>query len=41
LVDRILVFDNGAIVEDGDHETLMGNDGIYAKMYQSQSQWYE
>ncbi len=41
LVDRILVFDNGRIVEDGDHETLMAKNGIYAKMYQSQAQWYK
>lgn len=41
LVDRILVFDDGYIVEDGNHETLMKKNGIYAKMYQSQAQWYQ
>jgi ABC-type multidrug transport system fused ATPase/permease subunit len=41
LVDRILVFDDGQIVEDGDHKTLMANDGLYARMYRAQAQWYE
>jgi ABC-type multidrug transport system fused ATPase/permease subunit len=41
LVDRILVFDEGRIVEDGDHKTLLANGGLYAKMYQAQAQWYE
>ncbi len=41
LVDRILVFDNGHIVEDGDHKTLLAKDGLYAKMYRAQAQWYE
>ena len=41
LVDRILVFDDGRIVEDGDHKTLLADGGLYAKMYQAQAQWYE
>lgn len=41
LVDRILVFDDGRIVEDGDHKTLLAQDGLYAKMYKAQAQWYE
>lgn len=41
LVDRILVFDDGRIVEDGDHGTLMAQNGLYAKMYRAQAQWYE
>ena len=41
LVDRILVFDDGRIVEDGDHKTLIAQDGLYAKMYHAQAQWYE
>ena len=40
LVDRILVFDEGCIVEDGDHETLMERGGLYARMYNAQAQWY-
>lgn len=41
IVDRIIVFDNGSIIEDGSHEELIKNNGKYAKLYQSQAQWYE
>ena len=41
LVDRILVFDNGRIVEDGSHEELLKMQGLYARMYQAQAQWYQ
>jgi ABC-type multidrug transport system fused ATPase/permease subunit len=41
LVDRILVFDDGKIVEDGTHSELLVADGLYAKMYRAQAQWYE
>lgn len=40
LADRILVFDNGNIIEAGSHEQLMKLKGMYAKMYQAQAQWY-
>ncbi|MGE5579914.1 MAG: ABC transporter ATP-binding protein [Bacillota bacterium] len=40
LVDRILVFDDGRIVEDGTHDELMDRNGLYAKMYRAQAQWY-
>ena len=38
--DRILVLDNGSIVEDGDHETLLAQDGLYAQFFRAQAQWY-
>ncbi len=38
--ERILVIDNGIIVEDGDHETLLANDGLYAQFFRAQAQWY-
>ena len=38
--DRILVLDNGRIVEDGDHETLLAKDGLYAQFFRAQAQWY-
>ena len=38
--DRILVIDNGTIVEDGDHETLLAEDGLYAQFFRAQAQWY-
>lgn len=40
VVDRILVFDGGRIVEDGSHKKLMAINGLYAKMYRAQAQWY-
>ncbi|MCI8373108.1 MAG: ABC transporter ATP-binding protein [Lachnospiraceae bacterium] len=40
LADRILVFSDGQIVEDGSHEALLKKNGLYAEMYQAQSQWY-
>lgn len=36
-MDRILVFKNGVIVEDGSHQELMAQNGHYAKMWQMQS----
>ena len=40
IVDRVLVFDDGKIVEDGSHTELMAQDGLYARMYNAQAQWY-
>ena len=31
--DRILVFENGRIVEEGDHDSLMAQAGLYHKLY--------
>lgn len=31
--DRALVFEDGRIVEDGSHDDLMRNDGLYASLY--------
>jgi ATP-binding cassette subfamily C protein len=31
--DRALVFDGGRIVEDGSHDDLIRNDGLYASLY--------
>lgn len=41
LVDRILVFDKGRIVEDGNHEKLIQNNGLYARMYHEQKNMYK
>ena len=38
--DRVLVLDNGKIVEDGDHESLLKKGGIYAQFFNAQAQWY-
>ena len=40
VVDRILVFHKGRIVESGTHEQLMHLNGRYAQMYRAQAHWY-
>jgi len=34
--DRIVVLDNGRIVEEGDHQTLIARDGLYAHLHELQ-----
>lgn len=41
LADRILVLDQGRIAEDGTHEMLMKEGGLYASMYKQQAAWYQ
>ena len=41
LVDRILVFRDGRIIEDGTHQDLMQKKGHYYEMYQAQAAWYQ
>ena len=41
LVDRILVFKDGRIIEDGTHQELMEKQGHYCSMYQAQASWYQ
>ena len=33
--DRVLVFDQARIVEDGHHDELVQNGGVYARLYES------
>ena len=35
-MDRILVFDRGKIVEEGNHLALLDKGGLYAKMWKMQ-----
>ena len=38
--DVIMVLDHGRIAEDGTHDTLLANHGIYANLYETQAQYY-
>lgn len=38
--DRIVVLDHGKIAEEGTHEQLLEQNGIYAKLYQTQAEYY-
>ncbi|MEK9179270.1 MAG: ABC transporter ATP-binding protein, partial [Patescibacteria group bacterium] len=39
--DRILVLDEGRIVEEGSHESLMHRKGLYAELFEIQAQGYK
>lgn|GEM_PF-2340271 len=39
--DRIIVLDNGTVIENGKHDELMKKGGLYAEMYKAQSMWYK
>ncbi len=41
LCDRIVVFADGQVVEDGSHAELMASNGEYARLHNEQAQWYE
>lgn len=38
--NRIVVFDQGKVCEEGTHEQLLSQHGIYAKLYETQAQYY-
>lgn len=39
--DNILVFDDGKIIEQGNHEQLVNANGLYAQLWNAQAQYYE
>ena len=41
LADRIMVMQNGVIVENGSHEQLMAKKGVYYNMFTQQAMWYD
>jgi ATP-binding cassette subfamily B protein len=41
LADEIVVIDQGRVAEQGSHEALMEQGGIYAGMFESQRSWYQ
>lgn len=40
-VDRIVVLDNGRLIEEGSHEELIARNGKYARMFHSQAMFYQ
>lgn len=38
---RILVMENGEIVEEGSHESLLSNQKLYASLWKAQAEYYE
>lgn len=40
LADRIIVFADGKILEDGTHQSLIESDGEYSRLFVSQARWY-
>jgi len=38
--NNIFVLENGKVIETGNHDELMNNDGVYAKLFQTQQQYY-
>ncbi len=41
LADEIFVLKDGGVLEAGTHQELMTQQGLYAKMYESQRSWYQ
>ena len=38
--DNIIVFDEGKIIEQGSHDELMSNKGLYSELWNAQAQYY-
>lgn len=40
LADRVLVLDDGRLVEDGTHDQLIAKGAVYAALFDAQARWY-
>lgn len=40
MADRIIVINDGIVIENGNHDELLENNGLYAQMWKIQSSWY-
>ena len=41
ICDQILVLDGGRLIQQGTHERLMEQEGLYRRMFREQSKWYQ
>ena len=41
MAERILVLDDGKVIEEGTHEELMMDNGLYARLYTLQAEHYD
>ena len=41
IADRILVFADGGLIQEGNHEELMKRDGLYAELFRVQAENYQ
>ena len=40
IADRVVVVDEGKVVDIGKHEELLAREGLYSEMFKSQAEWY-
>jgi ABC-type multidrug transport system fused ATPase/permease subunit len=41
MADRIVVLDEGRVVEEGSHEELLAQGGLYAQMFRLQAEAFQ